>query len=377
MFDSIRSGALRVLKVPPEPQPPAGEPASLRVFRAGRNFYRLRIAQWILAQGAALLAIVFWAAILVDVEATVRERKEARAASGQDTTAPAVSAETEQAGADGSGEPRTAAPTADLQPDAAPSGEAGPAKFWQRLAGEAHSAAEEVTRIAEQAPGPVGSRFAAMKQFLVEATLRLPDWTFPIVWIVKVGSFAIYLIQIPITYAVRRLDYEMRWYMVTDRSLRLRHGVWRVTESTMSFANVQQVVVNQGPLQRLLGLADVKVQSAGGGGGGEKDGRTSSGDDMHLGLFRHVTNASEIRDLILDRLRRFRQSGLGDPDERMSDAGAPGVAAAIPRIATDATGAAPADVLAAAQELLAEARALRASLGGDSTKAPPQAGRAQ
>ena len=175
------------------------------------------------------------------------------------------------------------------------------------------------------------------------------------VWVVKIGSFMLYLAQIPVTYGVRRLDYEMRWYMVTDRSLRLRHGVWRVSESTMSFANIQQVVVNQGPLQRLLGLADVRVQSAGGGGGKTSEGRTSDDDDMHLGLFRHVTNATEIRDLILGRLRMYRHTGLGDPDEH-----AP--AAATPPHAAGSVTADPRDALAAAHEVLAEARALRSAL---------------
>jgi uncharacterized membrane protein YdbT with pleckstrin-like domain len=183
----------------------------------------------------------------------------------------------------------------------------------------------------------------------VEIALLLPEWIFPLLWIVKILSFGIYLLQIPITYAVRRLDYEMRWYMVTDRSLRLRHGTWKVVESTMSFANIQQVVMIQGPVQRLLGLADVRVQSAGGGGGGHE--HEQVGDDMHEGLFRHVTNAREIRDLILERLRRFRESGLGDPEEETMATLEP-TAAAAPSV----------DALAAAGELLAEAKALRAAL---------------
>jgi hypothetical protein len=183
----------------------------------------------------------------------------------------------------------------------------------------------------------------------VELALLLPPWVFPLTWVVKIVSFIVYLVQLPLTYAVRRLDYEMRWYMVTDRSLRLRHGVWRVAESTMSFANVQQVTVTQGPLQRLLGLADLKVQSA--GGGSNPHSHEQKGDDMHLGVFRHVTNAPEIRDLILDRLRRFRETGIGDPDE---------TSARTPAVAT--LGIASDQTLAAARELLAEARALRATL---------------
>jgi hypothetical protein len=88
------------------------------------------------------------------------------------------------------------------------------------------------------------------------------------------------------------------------------------------------------------------VQSA--GGGGETEHHHGAGEDMHLGLFHSVTNGSEIRDLILDRLRHFRESGLGDPDEK-----------AAPMPPTSATVSPSSDTLAAARELLAEAKALR------------------
>ena len=121
----------------------------------------------------------------------------------------------------------------------------------------------------------------------------------------------------------------------------------------MSFANLQQVEIMQGPIQRLLGIADLRVQSAG-GGGGETKGHEQH-DSLHTGVFHGVDNAQEIRDLILDRLRHFREAGLGDPDDH-------------PATAPEATAATTAptdrgDALAAAQELLAEARALRHSLG--------------
>lgn len=116
----------------------------------------------------------------------------------------------------------------------------------------------------------------------------------------------------------------------------------------MSFANVQQVVVTQGPLQRLLGIADLRVQSAGGGGDAEQH---KGGDSLHTGVFHGVANATEIRDLILERLRQFRAAGLGDPEER--SVAAPAAPAASPAASI---------ALAAARELLAEARALRQSL---------------
>src|SRR3954470_11188001 len=75
MYHRYSSFVLRWLKVPPEPHPPFGDPASLRVFRAGRNYFRLRLAGWAVAQVLALAAIIFWTVIFIDVEAIVRARK--------------------------------------------------------------------------------------------------------------------------------------------------------------------------------------------------------------------------------------------------------------------------------------------------------------
>ena len=116
----------------------------------------------------------------------------------------------------------------------------------------------------------------------------------------------------------------------------------------MSFANLQQVSVHQGPLQRLLKIADVEVRSAGGGSGEEESG----GDSMHRSVFHAVENAPEIRDLILARLQHFRQAGLGEPDDAQDVAPAKPVEE---RESTDET-------LDAAQELLAEARELRSAM---------------
>jgi len=110
-----------------------------------------------------------------------------------------------------------------------------------------------------------------------------------------------------------RLDYEMRWYKVSDRSLRIREGVWKVREMTMTFANIQNVSISQGPLQRLFGIADLEVRSAGGGGHQQQAGQKRLGAiDMHVARFRGVDNAEEIRTLMGERLRHYRDAGLGD-----------------------------------------------------------------
>jgi uncharacterized membrane protein YdbT with pleckstrin-like domain len=126
------------------------------------------------------------------------------------------------------------------------------------------------------------------------------------------------LIELLISYAAVRLDYEKRWYLVTNRSLRIREGVLRVSEITISFANIQNVSISQGPVQRVLGISDLRVDTAGGGGlvalGAQADAV------MHTAFFRGVDNAERIRELIQEQLRGHKDSGLGDPDDASSTA---------------------------------------------------------
>jgi membrane protein YdbS with pleckstrin-like domain len=213
MFGKLKTTLLKILKTPPEPSPPAGDKESLRVFRASKNFYRLRLLKWLFGQAGALIGILVF---FVPTE---------------------------------------------FIPDVGP---------------------------------------ATRELRLIEA-LVLP----------------MFVAQLPFTFLLVRFDYELRWYIITDRSLRIRYGIQQVREMTMSFANIQQITIQQGPLQRLLGIADLQVRTAGGGSGdstGDASGK-ERGHSMHLGYFRGVENAEEIRDLMLTRLRQWQDTGLGDPDD--------------------------------------------------------------
>ena len=144
----------------------------------------------------------------------------------------------------------------------------------------------------------------------------------------------LYPLQALFTFFAQRLDYRLRWYIVTDRSLRIRTGLWSVVETTMTFANIQDLRITAGPLQGALGLADLEVSSAGGSVSNEP-----GASPTHLARFAGIDNAEALRDLLLARLKHYRDSGLGDRPE-----------------------AAPLTAEAAARELLAETRALRAAL---------------
>lgn len=148
------------------------------------------------------------------------------------------------------------------------------------------------------------------------------------------------LFEITVGWLIVRLDFELRWYMLSDRAIRIREGITTVREKTIALANIQNIGVKQGPLQRFLGIADVEVNTAGGGGGAsDLEKKHAGGEPMHVAYFRGVDNAEEIRDLLREGVRRQRDAGLGDPDEVEHE---------------------PADDLHdSVQILLAEARALR------------------
>jgi hypothetical protein len=106
---------------------------------------------------------------------------------------------------------------------------------------------------------------------------------------------------------------------MTDRSLRIRRGIWVIHETTITYENIQNVSVNQGPLQRYFGIADVLVQTAGGGGAQQQPGQPAGG--AHSGLIEGIRDAPRIRDLLASRMRRSRTAGLGDEPHDHESAG--------------------------------------------------------
>ncbi len=220
----------------------------------------------------------------------------------------------------------------------------------------------------EPPPGSPPRIFRAAPNFL---TLRLIRWgfgqiagIFGIVWAIyffsmlegripnvammlmragEVFAIAVLITNAVIGWMIVRLDYDLRWYMLSDRAIRIREGITTIRERTIALANIQNIAIKQGPLQRFFGIADVEVKTAGGGGGGSDESKKGhSGEPMHVAYFRGVDNAEEIRDLLREGVRRQKDAGLGDPDEVHHEP-APNAG----------------DVNDAVRELLAAARALR------------------
>lgn len=81
-----------------------------------------------------------------------------------------------------------------------------------------------------------------------------------------------------VTYVAIHLKFDTTWYVLSDRSMRIRRGIWVIHETTITFENIQNVRLSQGPVERYFGIANLIVETAGGGsshaeGGGARASR--------------------------------------------------------------------------------------------------------
>ena len=175
-------------------------------------------------------------------------------------------------------------------------------------------------------PAPGFMRYLKLKFWV---TLTLIDAIFLIIWLVIFYNhfwlgvalspifFAVAVLPDIVAYVGIHLQYDTTWYLLSERSLRIRRGIWTIREATITFENVQDVKIQQGPLQRHYRIANVIVETAG-GGSGQSHGK--GGSTSHTGVLEGVAEAARIRDLIMARVKQSRAAGLGDEASTMSAA---------------------------------------------------------
>lgn len=133
----------------------------------------------------------------------------------------------------------------------------------------------------------------------------------PVVGLIA-SPFVLAIMILPdiVAYVAIHLRYDTTWYVLSDRSMRIRRGIMSIHETTITYDNIQNVSIRQGPLQRYFGFSDVIVETAGGGAStGSGEGSTVAG---HHGLLEGIGNAEEVRNLILAKWRDSKSTGLGD-----------------------------------------------------------------
>ena len=149
--------------------------------------------------------------------------------------------------------------------------------------------------------------------FIIDAAILVP-WSIltyyhPIIGMILAPvAWGIAIVPDILVYIGLHLRYDTTWYLLTDRALRIRSGIWVIKETTITYENIQNVTVHQGPFQRFFGISNVVVRTAGGGASAGGKGPVAT----HLGLIEGIANAAAIRDRIMDRVRQSRTTGLGD-----------------------------------------------------------------
>lgn len=111
-----------------------------------------------------------------------------------------------------------------------------------------------------------------------------------------------------IAYIAIHLRFDTMWYVMTDRSLRCRRGIWVILEHTITFENVQNVHVSRGPVQYCFDISTITIETAGAAEGEGQD-HFAVGNKA---IMEGIDNPREVRQLIMDRVRRSKSAGLGD-----------------------------------------------------------------
>jgi len=94
--------------------------------------------------------------------------------------------------------------------------------------------------------------------------------------------------------------YSSITYILTNDEIVVEKGVWWKRKSFVPYNRITNISVVQGPIARQFSLSTVRVQTAGFSGGG------STGDRIAEAVILGVKNFEEIRNVIMDFVKRGR-----------------------------------------------------------------------
>ncbi len=127
-------------------------------------------------------------------------------------------------------------------------------------------------------------------------------------WILALPFLVVTIGTDVLAYLAIHLRYDTMWYVMTDRSLRCRRGIWTILEHTITFENVQNVEVHRGPIQYFFGISTIVVETAG-ASEGEQENKFAVGNKA---IMEGIADPDTIRQQIMDRVRQSKSTGLGE-----------------------------------------------------------------
>lgn len=120
-----------------------------------------------------------------------------------------------------------------------------------------------------------------------------------------------------IAYVAIHLRFDTIWYGISARGVYVRRGIWQISEHSITIENIQNVSVRQGPIEQLFRISTVVIETAG-SAAGEHDNVFSFGNQT---IMVGIEEATEIRELLMRRVRASRFAGLGDDWETAPEQG--------------------------------------------------------
>jgi len=139
-----------------------------------------------------------------------------------------------------------------------------------------------------------------------------PETWYTIYLAIEAIAVIAFAVQALATWIALRWNYERRFYVLTDRCLRIQEGTWTFRERTFTLSRLQQVGLQQNPLQRLLGLSDIVVSTAGGGSKSKAEEGGGEEESLHAGHLRGLFDPIPVREHLVARMKAHLDGGLGD-----------------------------------------------------------------
>jgi len=117
-------------------------------------------------------------------------------------------------------------------------------------------------------------------------------------WIISLGFILLFII---ISYVWARLSWHFWRYQLTKDSYRSERGVIFKRYTSIPYERIQNVDIYRGILDRILGLSDLQIHTAGYGAVGSGDGRGFGSEGRLPGLGKK--EAEKIRDELIKKAK--------------------------------------------------------------------------
>jgi uncharacterized membrane protein YdbT with pleckstrin-like domain len=121
------------------------------------------------------------------------------------------------------------------------------------------------------------------------------------IMLVCAWSLAVILFFVIFIFIWANLSYRFYKYELTDDGFRKESGVIYKKYVTIPYDRIQNVDINRGIVARILGLSDLKIQTAGLGGTYAAEGRLP-------GLSKE--DAEKLRDELINQIKKSKNQGL-------------------------------------------------------------------